>query len=102
MSTSASAVIVVGVSYVEKIEEDTDFCEEMEAVANRLHLDYTAETRVFDTITDAFIGVVFRERPTDAEVAEATAKVTEALPKIKEALGEPSSDVEIWLSASVD
>lgn len=107
MSTSASAVIVVGVSYINLLEsDDIDFEEVLDEAVGEIgdtDIRVHTEIRCFDTPTDVFIGVVFFERPTDAQVEEATTKVRCILPRLRELVGhEPSSGVETWLSASVD
>ena len=107
MSMSASAAIIVGVSYLGLLEnDDIDFEEVLEdAVAQLEDADVQVhiECRQYDNPTDAFVGVVFYERPTDAQVEEAATKVRSVLPRLRELVGyEPSSDVETWLSVSID
>lgn len=107
MSTSASATIIVGVSYLGLLEDDDiDFevvLEEAVAQLENTDIHVHIECRQFGTPTDVFVGVVFYERPTDAQVEEATTKVRNALLRLRELVGyEPSSDVETWLSASID
>ena len=113
MSMSASAAIIVGVSYLGLLEnDDVDFEEVLEGAVAQLEntnievhtdIEVHVECRTFDTPTDVFVGVVFYERPTDAQVDEAEAKVRNALPRLRELVGyEPSSDVETWLSVSID
>lgn len=107
MSVSVSATIIVGVSYVDLIEDDdVDFEEVLGEAVDQLEgagVCVHVERRVFDCPTDVFVGVVFSERPTDAQVEEAMEKVRGVLPQLSEFVGcAPSSDIRTWLSASVD
>ncbi len=103
MSHSAQAAIIIGVSYIDLLEErGTEPIEDKDQEITELGLTSWTNIPVFDRPNDVFVGVVFNKRPTDAEVEEAKKKVEEALPALKELFGEPSSAVETWMGVSVD
>ena len=97
MSQYTSTATIVGASYFEAYENfDEDSNTSFDDLVTKLGLEIWSQMPRFDTLTDVYVGVVFYERPTDAEVEEAKAEVAAALPALKEAFGEPESDIEIW------
>jgi len=94
MSISTSLATVVGVSFVSLVEKGED--DRVSEAGEELGLDVWFQMPRFDTLTDMYVGVVFYGRPSDADVAAATAKVTAALPALTERLGPPSSGVVTW------
>lgn len=96
MGISASTATIIGVSFVEVMEENGFDTERADDVAASLGLDSWTNIPKFDTPNDYFVGVVFHERPTDAEVAEATQRVKDSIQPLEQMIGKPSSDVEVW------
>lgn len=96
MSRHTSTATIVGVSYIDKMDELLDDEERMDDEAGELGLQAWCNMRRFDAPDDLYIGVVFYDRPTDAEVEEAKQQVAAGLPKLVELFGEPSSGIEIW------
>jgi len=96
MSYNASSATVVGVSFVELMEQNGWDTDRADSVAGALGLDVWMDIPKLDTPTDYFIGVVFRDRPTDAEVAEATTRVNDYMQALEHMIGKSSSGVEVW------
>lgn len=99
MGTSTITATVVGVSYITLVENGED--ERIDDAASECGLDTWSQMPKFDKLTDMYVGVVFYNRPTDEQVADATAKVRAALPKLTELLGKPDSAVECWSGVCV-
>lgn len=94
MSVYTSTATVIGVSYLTLVEEGED--EKIQEAATEVGLEVWDEMPKLDCLTDMYVGVVFYDRPTDAEVEEAKKKVEAALPKLRELLGEPDSEIDTW------
>ena len=101
MGYGTSTATVVGVSFVEVMEANGWDTDRADSVAASLGLDVWMQIPKLDVPTDYFVGVVFRERPTDAEVAEATQRVNDSMQALEQMIGRPSSDVEIWQGVCV-
>ncbi len=99
MSQCTKVATIIGVSYVDLVEEGFD--DKVEEAAAEVGLWAWGQMPRFDELTDMYVGVVFYDRPTDAEVAEAIARVQAALPKLTEMLGAASSDIETWAGVSI-
>ena len=93
----AEARIVIGVSYIDLVDDLTDEIEDkIEDSSNfaGLTVYYHCPEGAAE---DVLIGVGFSRRPTDTEVAEAKEKVELALLKLIGKLGHPQSKVEEWM-----
>lgn len=95
--------IVIGVSFISLASlEYEDLEERLETTVSETDLNYDFKMSGIDEIHDVFVGVKFREeRPTDAQVAEATKLVQEKLPEIEKHMKEKAdSDVGTWFAVS--
>jgi hypothetical protein len=93
---------VVGVSFISLVESlPYEELEERLESTYGAGFGYALDQRGLDQTTDAFVGVVFQDRPSDEEVAEATRKVTDGLSQIQEIMkAAPDSDVTCWTATS--
>ena len=105
MGMDISTYTVVGCSFYKLIEDEAlnwDQVENLEKAAEEVGLETVMDMYAPEKVSDVFIGVLFRNRPTDAEVEAATLKVSEHLPKIEKFIGaEADSDVAVWTATEI-
>lgn len=99
MSQYTQTATVIGVSYIDLFETGDE--EQIDEAAQEVGLEVWTQMERFDDPSDVYVGVVFYDCPTDAQVEEATEKVKLALPRLTELLGVASSAIETWAAISI-